>query len=99
MLHRYWPPSVRSEALKLGISGKNVFISSRKSDEDGRLETVVNVVSNGGIRLVAFNREEFGVFYREMARIRSFCDLWTDKAIRVKDRGSLADHSKTMAPY
>ena len=97
--HRYWPPSAKSQVIELPTTVKTVFVSMRKSDEDGTHETVLNIGSKGGLRLVAFNREELASFCANLGRLRSYCDLWSDMSLRAKAKSSLAQQSRVMPDY
>ena len=75
----YWPPAKASERLALPSGRKFLVAAMRKNDEDGRLEATVNIVSRGGMRLLALNREEFADLVRSSDRLRSYCKLWEQK--------------------
>jgi len=53
-----------------------VSISARKNDEDGRLESTFNLVSQGGLRILAFNKQELLGLARQSDRLCSYCDVW-----------------------
>ena len=82
--HRYWPATVKSETLDLPSGRKHVFISMRKNDEDGRHETVLNIVSRGGVRLLALDKEELTELVKNADRLASYLQLWEQKAFDNK---------------
>ena len=53
----------------------------KKNDEDGRHEAALNIVSRGGIRLVALNKEELLDFMKSSDRLGSYCKLWEHQAV------------------